>query len=508
MNKGDAGRTTSNSLKGWLFPVAISVFAGFVALIGCTNGEASVDGELTPAPDEAEQVGATPNEPGDVDEPTATGFVTSNPVPSAVLIASPTPTPIAVQIATPTPPAERTATPGALPTSTSTPVPTAVPEPTPTTLLAPAPVTTPTLVPAPTPTLVPAPTPVPTASPSPTASPTALPSTVKLTPTTPPPPPQPTATRAPTSTPVPTPIPTLDPRYGVAATSSEGTSQVSALGVARYLNYGSGTEDIPPGTSKVLYLRSVTPVPHTMIAAAAAAAPGSTWYVLGEPNVPGTNPDDIVVGLHDTYAAIRSNDPTAKITSPSILNFDFTCIACGGYQSGHYWIDLFIDSYQSLYGVNPPVDYWAIDVYPIVWDVNSLPTTRADIVIEQIEDFREYLNTMPTEVSKPIIVTEIGLHWGFEGMTFDGSSCGGAYPTGAYMTDDVKGYLAEVFNWLEANSVSHNIDSWYLFSTYRDLSACHPDKGYGLTLFETAAPGSALSPVGSFFYDWIRGTRN
>jgi len=161
-----------------------------------------------------------------------------------------------------------------------------------------------------------------------------------------------------------------------------------------------------------------------------------------------------------------------------------------------------------VYGENPPVDYWAIDVYPIVWDTNQLPTVRADIVIEQMEDYRAYLDAMPSEVGKPIIMTEFGLHWGFDGMDFIGAICSGAYPTGTYQTEAVKSYLREVFNWLEANADSSKIDSWYLFSTYRDLAACNPDKGFGLTLFESTSLSAAMSPIGQFYYDWIRGNRN
>ena len=73
------------------------------------------------------------------------------------------------------------------------------------------------------------------------------------------------------------------------------------------------------------------------------------------------------------------------------------------------------------------VDYWAIDVYPIIWDDAQLPTTRSDIVIDQISGYRTYLDTMPSEVDKPIIVTEVGLHWGFDGITYSSGTCPGAY---------------------------------------------------------------------------------
>jgi hypothetical protein len=272
------------------------------------------------------------------------------------------------------------------------------------------------------------------------------------------------------------------------------------------MDFSIGTNNIPSGMTKLLYIRDITPVPVSAINASAAAAPGSIWYVLGEPNVHGTNPADVVVALHDTYAAIKAADPTAKITSPSLLNFDFTCVGCGGYQSGRSWLGSFITEYSTLYGGAPPVDYWAIDVYPIIW--NELPTTRADIVIDQISTLRAYLDGYPALVSAPIIVTELGLHWGFTGLTFNDPVCSGSYPTGEYQTDAVIDYLKEIFLWLEDNSSTKNISSWYLFSTYRNLTACHADAGYGLTLFETNGANPKLSPVGQFYYNWIRGARD
>jgi hypothetical protein len=354
-------------------------------------------------------------------------------------------------------------------------------------------------------------TPTPTNVP-PTASPTVAPTIVIPTSTTVPTAtvlvaPPPTATPTQTPSPTATPLPTTDPRYGVIANSAGSVGHVTTLGVDRYLDFSSITSDIPSGTKKLLHITTISPVPVAEINSAAAAAPGSTWYVTGEPNVNWVDPAS-AVAYHDTYAAIKAADPTAKLTSPSILNFDFTCIGCGGYMSGHTWLDTYISSYNDIYGINPPVDYWAIDVYPIIWDTNQIPTVRSDIVIDQLTDYRAYLDNMPSEVGKPIIMTEFGLHWGFDGMTFSGATCSGAYPEGTYQPAAVITYLKDVFTWLEANADSSNIDSWYLFSTYRDLVACNPDKGYGLTLFDSSSPTANLSPVGQFYYDWIRGDRD
>ncbi|WP_342822128.1 hypothetical protein [Candidatus Lucifugimonas marina] len=327
----------------------------------------------------------------------------------------------------------------------------------------------------------------------------------------------PTETQAPTSTPTsPNPTPTAfvpasgapDNRYAVIATSAGALSQVASLGVNSYIDFSFSGSASGSGANKVIFIRSIDQVNAAQIQNAAIASPGATWYVLGEANVAGLDPNDIVVGLHDIYNTIKASDPTAKITSPSILNYEFTCILCGGYQSGKSWIQSFITGYSDLYGSPPPVDYWAIDVYPIIWDLDQLPTTRSDIALEQISDFRQFLNTLPSESSKPIVVTEIGLHWGFSGMTFSNPECSTAFPSGEYQTEKVIQYLREIFNGLEASAITDNIHSWYLFSTYRDLTLCHQDNGYGLTLFESPDSGATLSPLGQFFYNWIRGTRN
>ncbi len=282
-----------------------------------------------------------------------------------------------------------------------------------------------------------------------------------------------------------------------------------------FIDYTSNLDDVPTGARKVIYLARVDPLPSgEQIKELADRAPGSVWYVLGEPNAHGVTVEDSIVALHDTYAAIKSADPTALITSPSILNYSFNCINCGGYAYGATWITDFYFGYIDLFGEAPPIDIWAIDVFPIVWPASNLPpgeafpTVRDDIVIKQIEEFREWVDSRPESRGKPIWITEFGLHWGFEDWKFGVEGCDGRpTPTGEYLADEVIDYLSRVYMWLEANSASMNIERWFTFSTYKDIATCEGDSGNGLSMLNDSGPHGELTEVGEFYNNWIRGIR-
>lgn len=285
------------------------------------------------------------------------------------------------------------------------------------------------------------------------------------------------------------------------------------FGITDYIDYTTQLTDVPAGARKILYLNVVNPVQTSRIQEAAAAAPGSIWYVLGEPNAHGKPVQDVIVGLHDTYEAIKQADPTALITSPSILNFAFNCINCSGYQTGADWIYSFRTTYMDFYGEPPPIDIWAIDVFPIVWPGGSLPasqafpTVRDDIVIKQLQDYRLWLDIWDDSRGKPIWVTEFGLHWGFTDWKFGVAGCSGPSPVGEYQTAKVKDYLRRVYTWLEANSDANNIQRWFTFSSYRDISVCQSDSGNGLSFLDSSGTSGQTTDVGQFFYNWIRGIR-
>jgi hypothetical protein len=298
----------------------------------------------------------------------------------------------------------------------------------------------------------------------------------------------------------------------VIVTSNDARA-LSLLDVTEYIDYAMTTADVPSGKRKILYVRSVSPVPVLEIQQAAAAAPGSVWYVLGEPNAHGSTVEDVIAGLHDTYAVIRQADPTALITSPSILNFEFSCINCTGYPTGRSWIDQFRSEYLAIYGEEPPIDIWAIDVFPIVWPgpghpvSEVFPTVRHDIVKEQIEDYRDWIDLYPASRGKPIWITEFGLHWGFSNWDTSVPDCDTPTPAGVYETEKVKSYLREVYTWLEDNASEMNIQRWFTYSTYQDITVCRSDTANGLSLLSNNGPNGNLTEIGQFFRDWVHGVR-
>ncbi len=281
-----------------------------------------------------------------------------------------------------------------------------------------------------------------------------------------------------------------------------------------FIDYSHNPNNVPEDTRKVLYLNTVNPVQIEAIKQAAKQAPGSVWYILGEPNVAPISVEDILVGLHDTYAAIKSADPTALITSPSILNFSFTCINCGGYLHGATWITNFVFDYVELFGEEPPIDIWAIDVFPIVWpggrlsSADAFPTVRDDIVKAQVEEYREFIDSRESSRGAPIWITEFGLHWGFEDWRYGVEGCGNQpTPVGEYLTDQVQDYLVRTYTWLEEQSGPLNIERWFTFSSHRDISVCHGDSGNGLSLLDGPGADAGLTEIGEFYNDWIRGIR-
>ncbi|GIT15747.1 MAG: hypothetical protein CM1200mP37_3280 [Chloroflexota bacterium] len=52
---------------------------------------------------------------------------------------------------------------------------------------------------------------------------------------------------------------------------------------------------------------------------------------------------------------LKSGNLSAKILGPSPLNWDFTCIGCGGYTNGRTWTKNFISAYESLYEEKNPL---------------------------------------------------------------------------------------------------------------------------------------------------------
>ncbi|MBN4059413.1 hypothetical protein JYT32_00685, partial [Dehalococcoides mccartyi] len=235
-------------------------------------------------------------------------------------------------------------------------------------------------------------------------------------------------------------------------------------------------------------------------------APGAIWYVSGEPNVR-YSVDDLIEDLRYYYLEIKNVDPSARITSPSVLNWDFTCYGCRGYQSGRSWMTEFVSRYQDLYAALPPWDIWAIDLYPLDWQnfpntgyapeiiqqyTPGSPPGGESIPAKQLRAYREYIDSLSGKSGQPIIVTELGIHWGWSEISFGVEGCSAGSPAGEYRPLVVRDYFESVFTWLENNASSYNIERWFTYTTYSDIAKCRADGYSGMSLLDSPGTGSQL----------------
>jgi len=238
--------------------------------------------------------------------------------------------------------------------------------------------------------------------------------------------------------------------------------------------------------------------------------PGTNWYLFSETNRRGYMHGDRFAPVFKYWAEqIRLADSTAKILSPSILNWDYTCLGCNfplvdcegfslqGYQCGKVWLKTFINSYKTRYGVNPPVDIWAIDVYPLDWD--RLPNSGLQAVeaIRQLDQMWRYLQNFPEYQNTPIWITEIAVHIGFDGWKKNSEGIPG--PTGNYHPDKMAEYLTTMLDWLESNAKDYSIEKWFFYITWIDIFNASYDGYMGITFFEDQEAGSALTCLGEIY---------
>ena len=241
-----------------------------------------------------------------------------------------------------------------------------------------------------------------------------------------------------------------------------------------------------------------------------------TVYTLFEdtsltPTVPYISGTRFASVFHYFVTELMGADPTAKIVSPSILNWDYTCVGCGGYQRGELWIEEFISAHETKFGAKPPVDVWAIDVYPIDWinTPNNDPASPAfysakggafphwSIAVQQLEGMRQYLDTISDYSNTPIWITEIAIHVGYDGWHF--GSSGELVPDGSYHWDKMSDYIIRVLDWLNANSAANQIERWFFFRSWRDVVNVGSDGYMGITLFDGPNIGASLNCLGETY---------
>jgi hypothetical protein len=249
----------------------------------------------------------------------------------------------------------------------------------------------------------------------------------------------------------------------------------------------------------------------------AQANPGSYWYIFGEPNryadskgIPYMTGKRFAPVFHYYATELTDADPTAKILSPSVLNWDFKCVGCGGYTFGNEWVAEFVEAYQTKYELAPPVDVWTIDAYPIDWNntPNNDLTQRAwyaaksnlflhsAIVVEQLVGMRQYLDTFTEYTDTPIWITEISVHVGFDGWQFVGGRFSGTEP---YHWDLMSNYMIEVLDWLDVNAENNKIDKWFFYKTWRDVFGESSDGFMGISLLDDPAMGMPVNCLGEIY---------
>ena len=359
-----------------------------------------------------------------------------------------------------------------------------------------------------------------------------------------------------------------DDQFGVALHSRSKADNLyflQQLGVRWYLDLESNMSQVPDGALKVGYINlprgqqaaqdlwnsgkaeQIEDLTDAEIADLgvptrqelrdmAQAAPGTYWYIFGEPNknftfITGTRFASI---FHYILTQLKVGDIDAKIVSPSVLNWDYTCIGCvgfvfcdgalvTGFQCGKEWLENFIGAYFVKYpGENPPVDVWAIDAYPLDWinTPNNDPNKNfqhSAIAVEQLVGMRQYLDTIEEDSVKvyantPIWITEIAVHVGYDSWQWvlkgTGDACSGTQvanglcdikPIGVYHWDNMRNYIVEILDWMDANAETYGVERWFFYKSYRDVVNIANDGYMGISLFADPDVGTAPNCLGETY---------
>jgi hypothetical protein len=322
-------------------------------------------------------------------------------------------------------------------------------------------------------------------------------------------------------------------------TTSDNKYFLDTLGADWFLDYRTRLDNVPEGKHKIAYidmprdpalwdsgdLENIATVgdsqiekwnftPPDTIRSIARDNPGTHWYLFGETNRRGYMHGERFAPVFKYFAElIRDSDESAVIISPSILNWEYTCTGCkgavlcnlsfgtfglSGYQCGMDWVKAFVAEYMRISGGSkPPVDIWAIDIYPLDWWHTPNSMTHAHIATDQLEGMRNYLNNNGYS-NTPIWITEIAVHIGFP-LEWDRSQ-DKYVRIGPYDSAKMAEYLTTVLDWLDANSETYNIQKWFFFITWWDLVNISDEDPYmGITFFDGKSVGASLNCLGRIY---------
>jgi hypothetical protein len=216
-----------------------------------------------------------------------------------------------------------------------------------------------------------------------------------------------------------------------------------------------------------------------------------------------------VTFLDATAGAIKASDPSAMIVGPSILNWHFTCQGCNGFTSGATWMGQFFDEYEDVHGLGarPPIDVYAIDLYPLTW-TGALPMTNWVVLKDDLLAYRAWLNSKGLS-NRPIWVTEVASHWAYSAWIKDAND-NLTIPSHLDWDRDynwaaMETFIYNLFDWLRRNGDAQNIRRWFLFITYTNIRTSGDYAG--IYLFETDKVGAPLNRLGQLYRDMALGLR-
>jgi len=210
------------------------------------------------------------------------------------------------------------------------------------------------------------------------------------------------------------------------------------------------------------------------IQAATRHSPGQVWIIGNEPDViwqDNVTPTKYASIYHDLYTLIKSADPTALI-------------AVGGVSQATplrlQYLDKVLQTYQALYQMPMPVDWWTLHGYVLSeekgsWGVEIPPGIEAtqgelrevkdhgrlDLFEDQIRSFRQWMAERGYQ-NTPLALTEFGI--------LMPSSYG-------FPSELVASYLEDTFTWLaqtQDDTLGYPGDGYHLVQKWAWFSISDP----------------------------------
>lgn len=217
-------------------------------------------------------------------------------------------------------------------------------------------------------------------------------------------------------------------RLGVGAPGEGGplaAYDVERLGLGWYLNWQVEVEPARPGGADFWQMVRVSDPGYrpdaTVIQAAAAANPGSTWLIGNEPDVAwqdNATPDQYARVYHELYGLLKAADPACRVAIGGVSQPTPLRLA---------YLERVLDAYQGRYGAPMPVDVWNVHGFVLreerdSWGVGIPPGFDDDAgLLYEIEDhddlqafqaqilaFRRWM-ARHGQRDRPLVLSEFGI---------------------------------------------------------------------------------------------------